>query len=164
MELAFAGAKKVEVQDEVSIGAVVVDPKGQAVGRGYNHRELDNVATRHAKTLAISEACKTLNSWRSIDCSLFATLGPCAMHVDAIVNAHLKEVFYGAPNHEAGTSGSIVDLLAVEKFNHHPRAARGLHRDKAGSMSTNFFGTIKAKQKEKKLRTKGNKASSSQIN
>ena len=85
------------------------------------------------------------------------------MCAGAIINARLKEVFYGAPDHKAGASGSVVDLFAVEKFNHHPQVIRGLYRDKASSMLTNFFRTIRAKQKEKKLKAKENKASSSQI-
>ncbi|APT14294.1 tRNA adenosine(34) deaminase TadA [Lactobacillus jensenii] len=165
MELAFAEAEKAEAQDEVPIGAIVVAPDGQVIGRGYNRRELDNIATHHAEILAINEACKNLNSWRLIDCSLFVTLEPCAMCAGAIINARLKEVFYGAPDHKAGASGSVVDLFAVEKFNHHPQVIRGLYSEKASNMLTNFFRAIRAKQKEKKLKakTKENDASPSQI-
>ena len=41
MEAAFAEAEKARRQDEVPIGAVVVGPDGQIIGRGYNRRELD---------------------------------------------------------------------------------------------------------------------------
>ena len=79
MEAAFAEAEKARRQDEVPIGAVVVGPDGQIIGRGYNRRELDEDGTAHAEILAIKEACQKLDSWRLIDCSLFVTLEPCAM-------------------------------------------------------------------------------------
>ncbi len=78
MEAAFAEAEKARRQDEVPIGAVVVGPDGQIIGRGYNRRELDEDGTAHAEILAIKEACQKLDSWRLIDCNLFVTLEPCA--------------------------------------------------------------------------------------
>lgn len=159
MELAFAEAEKAEKQDEVPIGAIVVDPDGKVIGRGYNRRELDNVATHHAEILAINEACKNLNSWRLIDCSLFVTLEPCAMCAGAIINSRLKAVYYGAPDHKAGASGSVVDLFKVEKFNHHPQVIPGLFKEQAGQMLTNFFRAIRAKQKAKKAQEKADDAS-----
>ena len=77
MHLAFEQAKKAEEQGEVPIGAVVVDKDGNVIGEGYNRRELDEDATQHAEMIAIRQACKKLNSWRLVDCSLFITLEPC---------------------------------------------------------------------------------------
>ena len=86
MELAFEEAKKAEAQDEVPIGAIVVDPDGKVIGRGYNRRELDQSATAHAEMIAIEQACKNIGLWRLIDCSLFVTLEPCPMCAGAIIN------------------------------------------------------------------------------
>ena len=126
MKLAFLEADKAEQQGEIPIGAVIVDAEGNLIGRGYNRRELDEDATRHAEIIAIQEACKNLNSWRLIDCSLFVTLEPCPMCAGAIINARLKNVYYGAFDPKAGACGSVVDLFAFTKFNHHPQIFGGV--------------------------------------
>ena len=91
MEAAFAAAEKARRQDEVPIGAGVVGPDGQIIGRGYNRRELDEDGTAHAEILAIKEASQKLDSWRLIDCSRVVTLEPCAMCAGAIINSRIKE-------------------------------------------------------------------------
>ncbi|MDF7669034.1 tRNA adenosine(34) deaminase TadA [Lactobacillus sp. ESL0703] len=147
MQLAFDQAKKAQDLGEVPIGAVVVDPDGQVIGTGYNRRELDQDGTQHAEMMAIRQACQELGSWRLIDCSLFVTLEPCSMCAGAIINSRIKNVFYGALDPKAGAAGSVVDLFAVTKFNHHPNVVRGLYREEASKMLKDFFQEIRRQQK-----------------
>lgn len=156
MLLAFEEAKKAEAQGEVPIGAVVVDPDGKVIGRGYNRRELDQDSTQHAEMIAIREACQNLKMWRLIDCSLFVTLEPCPMCAGAIINSRIKDVYFGALDPKAGACGSVVDLFAVEKFNHHPHVVRGLFREQSSQMLKDFFRKIRQKQKLAKQAKKEN--------
>lgn len=151
MEFAMTEAKKAETQNEVPIGAIVVDSDGNVIGRGYNRRELDQDATQHAEMLAIREACKKLGTWRLIDCSLFVTLEPCPMCAGAIINSRIKTVYFGALDPKAGAAGSVVNLFEVEKFNHHPQVIRGLFREQASQMLKDFFRKIRRAQKLAKL-------------
>lgn len=150
MQLAIDKAKEAEKQGEVPIGAVVVDPTGKVIGTGYNRRELDEDSTQHAEMIAIKEACKNLGMWRLIDCSLFVTLEPCPMCAGAIINSRIKDVYFGALDPKAGACGSVVDLFAVERFNHHPHAIRGLYRDQCAQMLKDFFRAIREKKKQAK--------------
>ena len=150
MELALEEANKALKQDEVPIGAIVVDPDGKVIGKGYNRRELDQDATQHAEMIAIREACKNIGLWRLIDCSLFVTLEPCPMCAGAIINSRIKDVYFGAMDPKAGACGSVVDLFSVEKFNHHPHVIRGLLQEKSSQMLKDFFREIRKKQKEAK--------------
>ncbi|WEV39489.1 tRNA adenosine(34) deaminase TadA [Lactobacillus sp. ESL0680] len=147
MQLAFDQAKKAQDLGEVPIGAVVVDTDGQVIGTGYNRRELDQDGTQHAEMMAIRQACQELGSWRLIDCSLFVTLEPCSMCAGAIINSRIKNVFYGALDPKAGAAGSVVDLFAVTKFNHHPNVVRGLYREEASKILKDFFQEIRRQQK-----------------
>ena len=147
MELALEEANKALKQDEVPIGAIVVDPDGKVIGKGYNRRELDQDATQHAEMIAIREACKNIGLWRLIDCSLFVTLEPCPMCAGAIINSRIKDVYFGAMDPKAGACGSVVDLFSVEKFNHHPHVIRGLFQEKSSQMLKDFFREIRKKQK-----------------
>lgn len=150
MELALEEANKALKQDEVPIGAIVVDPDGKVIGKGYNRRELDQDATQHAEMIAIREACKNIGLWRLIDCSLFVTLEPCPMCAGAIINSRIKDVYFGAMDPKAGACGSVVDLFSVEKFNHHPHVIRGLFQEKSSQMLKDFFRESRKKQKEAK--------------
>lgn len=150
MQAAFDQANLAKEQEEVPIGAVVVGPDGEIIGRGYNHRELDQDAVAHAEILAIREACQKLGSWRLIDCSLFVTLEPCAMCAGAIINSRIKTVYFAALDPKAGAAGSVVDLFSVEKFNHHPQVIRGLYREQGAQLLKKFFREIREKQKAAK--------------
>lgn len=129
MQLAFEQANKAQEKGEVPIGAILVDPDGRVIGRGYNRRELDQDATQHAEMMAIRQGCTELNTWRLIDCSLFVTLEPCPMCAGAIINSRIKNVYFGALDPKAGAAGSVVDLFSVSKFNHHPQLLRGTSRE-----------------------------------
>lgn len=150
MQLAFEQAEQAKSQGEVPIGAIVVDKEGKVIGAGYNRRELDEDATQHAELIAIRQACKNLDSWRLIDCSIFVTLEPCAMCAGAIINSRLTDVYYGAFDPKAGAAGSVVDIFKVEKFNHHPKVYGGLYQSKAAQMLKDFFKEIRKKQKSKR--------------
>lgn len=159
MQAAMAQARLAQEQDEIPIGAVVVDPEGQIIGRGYNRRELDQDACQHAEMIALRQACQKLNSWRLIDCSLFVTLEPCAMCAGAIINARIKNLVYGALDPKAGACGSVVDLMAVEKFNHHPHVVRGFYREENSRLLKDFFRAIRAGRQQKPGQKKENKLS-----
>lgn len=159
MQAAMEQARLAQAQEEVPIGAVVVNKDGEVIGRGYNRRELDQDACQHAELIAIHEACQKLHSWRLIDCSLFVTLEPCAMCAGAIINARVKNLVFGALDPKAGACGSVVDLMAVEKFNHHPHVIRGFYRAENSQLLKDFFRAIRAGRQQKPGQKKENKLS-----
>ena len=77
-------ALKAYNEDEVPIGAVVLDKDGSVIGRGYNRTESCKTQTAHAELLALAEAGKVQNDWRLDGCTLFVTLEPCSMCMAAI--------------------------------------------------------------------------------
>lgn len=155
MALAFAEAGKAKQQAEIPIGCVIVDSKGQVIAQAYNRRELDQDSTEHAEILAIKRACRKTGSWRLNGCSIFITLEPCAMCAGAIINARISNVFFAALDPKAGAAGSVVDLFAVPKFNHHPKVVRGIYREEASQMLKKFFKEIRAEQKHRKVQDSG---------
>ncbi|MDP9444017.1 MAG: deaminase, partial [Actinomycetota bacterium] len=52
MRAALAEARAALLAGDVPIGAVVLDARGAAVGRGHNRREADADPTAHAEMLA----------------------------------------------------------------------------------------------------------------
>ena len=155
MRAAIAEAHQAEILGEVPIGAVVVHD-GQIIGRGHNMREKFQDVTYHAEILAIMEACTNLGSWRLEDCDLYVTLEPCIMCSGAIVNARIKNVYYGAKDPKAGAVDSLYHLFSDQRLNHQVNVESGLLGAECSQMLKDFFRTIRKKKKlaRKKRRSK----------
>ena len=156
MRVAIKEARQAQLLGEVPIGAVVVHD-GQIIGRGHNMREKFQDVTYHAEMLAIMEACTTLGSWRLEDCDLYVTLEPCIMCSGAIVNARIKNVYYGAKDPKAGAVDSLYHLLNDQRLNHQVHVESGILGAECGQMLKDFFRAIREKRKlaRKKRRAKG---------
>ena len=101
MRAAIAEAHQAQLLGEVPIGAVIVHD-GKIIACGHNMREKFQDVTYHAEMLAIMEACAAMGSWRLEECDLYVTLEPCIMCSGAIVNARIKNIYYGAKDPKAG--------------------------------------------------------------
>lgn len=99
---------------EVPIGAVIVKDD-KIISRAFNKKESSNLATSHAEILAINKACKKLNNWRLLDCTLYVTVEPCLMCCGAIIQSRIKKVIYGTTNEYYGAVESIDNTL--KKYN-----------------------------------------------
>ena len=111
---ALKEANKAIKLGEVPIGAVIVKD-GKIISRAFNKKESSNLATSHAEILAINKACKKLNNWRLLDCTLYVTVEPCLMCCGAIIQSRIKKVVYGTSNEYYGAVESIDNTL--KKYN-----------------------------------------------
>ncbi len=75
------------------------------------------------------------------DCDLYVTIEPCAMCAGAILHARIARVVYGAPDPKTGACGSVVDLFAEPRLNHHATVAGGVRAAECGHLLTEFFAT-----------------------
>src|SRR4030065_55265 len=109
---------------EVPVGAVVVKD-GAVVGRGYNRPLSGKDPTAHAEVMALREAAERIGNYRLGECELYVTLEPCAMCAGAIMHARVSRVVYGAADPKSGTCGSVLDLFAENRLNHHATVTGG---------------------------------------
>ncbi len=98
MRAALEMAKEAYADDEVPVGAVIV-----------NRREKAKNALLHAEIDAINNACKALGGWRLWNCELYVTLEPCPMCAGAIINAHIPQIYFGAYDFKNGSCGTITN-------------------------------------------------------
>lgn len=131
-------ARTASAAGEVPVGAVVVR-EGQIVGRGSNAPISRHDPSAHAEIQALREAAATLGNYRLADCTLFVTLEPCAMCAGAIMHARIERLVYGASDPKTGACGSIVDLFAEQRLNHHTRVEAGLMARECGLLLSEFF-------------------------
>ena len=119
---------------EVPIGAVIVKD-GKIISRAFNKKESSNLATSHAEILAINKACKKLNNWRLLDCTLYVTVEPCLMCCGAIIQSRIKKVVYGTSNEYYGAVESIDNTL--KKYN--IEVENNILRNKCSYILKEFF-------------------------
>lgn len=123
---------------EVPVGAVVVND-GQIIGRGFNQSITSNDPTAHAEIVALRDASQRLKNYRLVDCDLFVTLEPCMMCVGAMLHARVKRVVFGARDPKTGACGSVINLPAEERLNHHATFEGGVLSDECSVILKAFF-------------------------
>ena len=140
MRHALALAERAEREDdEIPVGAVVVDAHGNVVGEGSNRNIIDRDPSAHAEIVAMRTAGKKVGNHRLVGCTLYVTLEPCAMCAMAIVHARIARVVYAASDPKTGAAGSVFDLLTDPRHNHRVEVQGGLLADEAGSRLTAYF-------------------------
>lgn len=137
---ALALAARAEREDdEIPVGAVLIDADGQVVGEGWNRNIGDHDPTAHAEIVAMRMGGQALGNHRLIGCTLYVTLEPCAMCAMAMVHARVARVVYAARDPKTGAAGSVFDLLGDPRHNHRIEMQGGLMAEDAGVMLTNYF-------------------------
>ncbi|MBL8474566.1 tRNA adenosine(34) deaminase TadA [Methyloversatilis sp.] len=138
MNEALALAREAGALGEVPVGAVVVCD-GEIVGRGYNRPIMANDPTAHAEVMALRAAGQALGNYRMPGCTLYVTLEPCAMCSGAIQHARIARVVFGARDPKTGACGSVTDLFAEARLNHHATVESGLLEAECGRLLSDFF-------------------------
>ena len=125
--------------DEVPVGAVLVDANGERLAEGWNRNITEHDPTAHAEIVAMRHAGKSLGNHRLAGATLYVTLEPCAMCAMAMVHARIARVVYGASDPKTGAAGSVFDLLADPRHNHRVVVQGGLLGEEAGQRLTAYF-------------------------
>lgn len=138
MRLALAQARLARAAGEVPVGAVVVR-EGEVVGAGWNQPIRAQDPSAHAEIMALRAAGRRLGNYRLPGCTLYVTLEPCAMCSGAIFHARIARVVYGAPDPKTGTAGSVLDLYAEPRLNHHAQVEGGVLAEECAALLREFF-------------------------
>ncbi|MGP1677546.1 MAG: tRNA adenosine(34) deaminase TadA [Burkholderiales bacterium] len=137
-------ARKARAAGEVPVGAVVVKD-GELVGAGFNAPISGHDPTAHAEIRALRDAAERLGNYRLPGCELYVTLEPCAMCVGAMLHARIARLIYGAADPKTGACGSVIDLFAEPRLNHHATITAGVMADECGALLRDFFAERRAK-------------------
>ncbi|HTJ55133.1 MAG TPA: tRNA adenosine(34) deaminase TadA [Nitrosospira sp.] len=138
MRAALELADQAQEIGEVPVGAVMVK-NGIIIGRGYNRPISTSDPTAHAEVMALREAAQHMRNYRLLGCTLYVTLEPCAMCVGAIFHARIARLVYGASDGKTGACGSVIDLPAELRLNHHMQVTGNVLAEEGGSRLKHFF-------------------------
>ena len=139
MEQALALARQAQARGEVPVGAVVVKD-GAIIGRGGNAPIAANDPTAHAEIAALRDAARAIGNYRLPDCDLYVTIEPCAMCAGAILHARIRRLVFGARDPKTGACGSVIDLFAERRLNHHTTVTGDVAAEACGRLLSDFFG------------------------
>ncbi|HEY0297396.1 MAG TPA: tRNA adenosine(34) deaminase TadA [Bordetella sp.] len=146
MALALEQARLAGAAGEVPVGAIVADADGFVLGAGYNRTITDSDPTAHAEIVALRDAAARLGNYRLPGLSLYVTLEPCVMCMGAMLHARLARVVFGADDPKTGACGSVLDVGAVEKINHHTAIRGGVMAEPCGDILRGFFRERRRKE------------------
>ncbi|MBR1601724.1 MAG: nucleoside deaminase [Alphaproteobacteria bacterium] len=140
MQIALKCARKAFEQDEVPVGAVIVNPaNGEIVAKAYNKSAHRGDATSHAEIIAIKKACTKLKASRLWDLDMYVTLEPCTMCAAAISFARIANLYFGATDTKGGAVVSGVKFYDSATCHHRPNVKSGVLEQPCSELLKNFF-------------------------
>lgn len=142
MNLALEQAKEAEKNNEVPIGAIIVDGEGNVIASARNERLETNQTDAHAEMIAIKKANEVLGTWILDSCSIYVTIEPCPMCAGAIIQSRMRNLVYGATDPKAGSHVSVLSLFSGN-FNHKVEVTSGIKEKECSEIITNFFRQLR---------------------
>ncbi len=146
MNLALEEARAAALHDDVPVGAVLVNERGEVLALGHNEREKLESPVAHAEVQTLVQAAANQKSWNLSGATLYVTLEPCSMCAGAMVLARLAEVVYAAPDPKGGVLTLGIPILENPSLNHRVNTRQGPGKEESAALLKSFF---QRKRKEK---------------
>jgi tRNA(adenine34) deaminase len=159
MECAFSEAEKAFSQEEVPVGAVIVDSlSGKIIASAHNEMVTRKDPTAHAELLAIQQACLVKESGRLEDCDIYVTLEPCPMCAQAMSFARLRRLYFGAYDPKGGGVDHGARIFNASSCHHIPEVIGGVEEQKCGQILKDFFENVRRKETPHNLSNQENRS------
>lgn len=140
MARALELARQAALEDEVPIGAVVVDTTtDEIVAEAYNQSQHVSDATAHAEVEVIRKACAKLKQNRLRGFDLYVTLEPCTMCAAAISLARIENLYFGAEDKKGGAVLNGVKFFDAPTCHHKPKVFSGILAEESSLLLKDFF-------------------------
>ena len=139
MSLALLEAFKAYKEDEVPIGAVLIDEDGILIAREHNRIEQLDDATAHAEMLLLREGAKKIGRRKLSTCTIYVTVEPCPMCAGALVLCRLKRLVYGAVDSKFGACESLFNVTNNAALNHQLQITAGVLESQCRELMQKFF-------------------------
>ncbi len=138
MRAALDLAQQAEAEDEVPVGAVLVQDN-QIIGQGWNRPIHAHDPSAHAEIQAIRNAGQGQTNYRLPGTTLYVTLEPCTMCAGAIIHARIQRLVFGAYDPRTGAIQSVAHILDQPYHNHKPTYLGGVLENECAQLLKSFF-------------------------
>jgi len=140
MHCALLEAEKAFSQEEVPVGAVIVDAvTGEVIAATHNEMVGRKDPTAHAELLVLQQACTVKGIGRLEDCDLYVTLEPCPMCAQAISFSRIRRLYFGAYDPKGGGVDHGAKIFNASSCHHRPEIMGGLEEEKCSTLLKKFF-------------------------
>ncbi len=138
MALALEEARRAAAQDEVPVGAIIVQ-NGTVLARAHNETRARRDPTAHAEMLAISRATQACGDMRLTGATVYSTVEPCFMCAGALSHARVERAVWGVRDPKFGACASLGGVLTDTRLNHRARITEGVLAAEARQLLKEFF-------------------------
>lgn len=149
MDLALAEARAAEAEDEVPIGAVLVEGD-RVLARAHNRTRALVDPTAHAEVLAIRAACAESGDLRLPGTTLYTTVEPCFLCAGALSQARVARVVWATRDPKFGGAASLGEVLTDPRMNHRAEVAEGPRAEESAALLRAFFRRHREGLKERR--------------
>jgi tRNA(adenine34) deaminase len=139
MHQALEEARLAAREEEVPVGALLVDGNGAVLARARNQTIARCDPTAHAEIVALREACQVVGNYRLVNTALYVTIEPCIMCAGALLQARVARIVFGARDPRWGGAGSLYNLTDDERLNHRISVQGGVLEEDCRSLMQAFF-------------------------
>lgn len=139
MGLALEQADEAYSKGEVPVGALCVSEDGKVLAKAHNLKESTPDPCGHAEILALIEAAKNLGEWRLLNSTLYVTLEPCPMCLDAMRQARIKNLVFGAYDAKGGAISLGYNFHQDSRLNHRFNVLGGVKHYQCSKLLSSFF-------------------------
>jgi tRNA(adenine34) deaminase len=143
MDVAYKEAEQALKENETPIGAVLVY-QGEIIAKAHNLSLKDTDPTEHAEMLVLKEGFKKLKTKNLSECQIYITLEPCLMCLGALINSHVKDIFFGALDPKKGAFTHYEVSSSIDGIEIHY-----LKDERCGQIVSVFFKKVRAKTDKK---------------
>ena len=138
MRYALGLAARAEEQDEVPVGAIIVQDD-TLIGEGWNRPISNNDPTAHAEIVAMRAAAQQLGNYRLTGTTLYVTLEPCLMCAGAMIHARIGRLVFGAYDRKRGAVHSTTHAFDTQCLNHRLEVCGGVLEQDCAAGLQRFF-------------------------
>lgn len=130
--------------DDLPVGTVIViesENGFEVVASACNEKEKLQDPTAHAEIQAMRKACQKKKNWRLDDVYLISTLEPCPMCAEAMIQARIRALYFGAYDEKSGACGSSFNLFQKGRIYPVPEVFGGVEEEHCRKLLLDFFQT-----------------------
>ncbi len=128
--------------EDLPVGSLIVVESEQGfttLAAACNEKEKKQDPTAHAEMQAIRQASEKQKSWRLDQACLITTLEPCPMCAEAIIQARISTLFFGAFDEKSGACGSAFNLFQKGRIYPIPEVIGGVEEEECRALLLDFF-------------------------
>lgn len=147
MRHAIAEAGTAGDNNEVPVGACLVDSGGNLLASGGNRTITCSDPTAHAEIVVLRDAAQKIGNYRLTGTVMYSTIEPCAMCAGALVNARVERLVYGAADERFGAVETVFDICSNPRLNHRLEVESGALADECRALMQEFFRSRRTKSR-----------------